>query len=271
MELPLSTGSNRFSIYQKLVPGARSQSLNRRPSTATNLGSNAPSRSQTPLPRTYETHNTPSQKQQGYSASSQGPPASPSMTRRVSYATAPAPPQAGYTPLIESVDHAVKNAGLQPMQLPESMTTDDFTRAVAVATVSALRHQQAQPHSPVRVRASGVTVGGESEGGHGGHDAPSWSRTTSASVLLACTALYAAIAGNSLRFLCYAIANSIFRNPCRRGRCHFGGLGHRREIPWYHSLCSSAEHDRVYECYIICTQRQYCPEVWLLFNFQLHV
>ncbi|KDQ25351.1 hypothetical protein PLEOSDRAFT_40690 [Pleurotus ostreatus PC15] len=30
--------------------------------------------------------------------------------------------------------------------------------------------------------------------GHGGHDAPAWSRTTSASVLLACTALYAIIA-----------------------------------------------------------------------------
>jgi len=31
-------------------------------------------------------------------------------------------------------------------------------------------------------------------GGQGGHDAPSWSRTTSASVLLGCTALYAVIA-----------------------------------------------------------------------------
>ncbi|KXN88148.1 Low affinity vacuolar monovalent cation/H(+) antiporter [Leucoagaricus sp. SymC.cos] len=32
------------------------------------------------------------------------------------------------------------------------------------------------------------------QGGHGGHDAPSWSRTMSASVLLGCTALYAIIA-----------------------------------------------------------------------------
>jgi Ca2+:H+ antiporter len=203
----MSTGPNRFSLYQRLVPGARSQSLNRKPSTATNLGSNAPSRSQTPLPRNYEPHSTPSQKQQVYSATNQGPPASPTMTRRVSYATAPAPSQTGYTPLIESVDHAVKNAGLQPMQLPESMTTDDFTRAVAVATVSALRHQQTQPHSPVRARASGVTVGGELEGGHGGHDAPSWSRTTSASVLLACTALYAAIAGKLFRIAFSALAH----------------------------------------------------------------
>jgi len=78
------------------------------------------------------------------------------------------------------------------------MTTDDFTRAVAVATVSALRHQQQNhSHSPGRVRStvveheSAVASGGQ---GHGGHDAPSWSRTTSASVLLGCTALYAVIA-----------------------------------------------------------------------------
>ena len=71
------------------------------------------------------------------------------------------------------------------------MTTDDFTRAVAVATVSALRHQQTHAHSPARVRTSG-----EHEA-PGGHDAPSWSRTTSASVLLACTFLYALIAGKA--------------------------------------------------------------------------
>lgn len=83
------------------------------------------------------------------------------------------------------------------MQLPENLTTDDFTRAVAVATVSALRHQQAYSQSPARARGSALGANDVQEdvGGHGGHDAPSWSRTTSASVLLACTALYAAIAG----------------------------------------------------------------------------
>ena len=70
------------------------------------------------------------------------------------------------------------------------MTTDDFTRAVAVATVSALRHQQAHVNSAVKSR------GGEEGGGEHGHDGPSWSRTTSASVLLVCTALYALIAGS---------------------------------------------------------------------------
>ena len=107
--------------------------------------------------------------------------------RKVSY-SAPQPPN--FLPVLESVNHAVKNTDLQQMQLPQSMTTDDFTRAVAVATVSALRHQQTHAHSPARVRTSG----GEHEA-PGGHDAPSWSRTTSASVLLACTFLYALIAG----------------------------------------------------------------------------
>lgn len=93
---------------------------------------------------------------------------------------------------MESVDLAIKNT-----QLPESMTKDDFTRAVAVATVSALRHQQSQSVSPGRFRAS---VAGDTDagvGGHGAHEAPEWSRMTSAAVLLACTALYAVIAGMS--------------------------------------------------------------------------
>jgi len=98
---------------------------------------------------------------------------------------------AAYAPILETVDHAIQNTGLQPMQLPENMTRDDFTRAVAVATVSALRHQEAHPITPSRVRTSAT---GEAEETGGGHDAPSWSRTVSASVLLACTALYAIIA-----------------------------------------------------------------------------
>lgn len=91
---------------------------------------------------------------------------------------------------MESVDLAIKNT-----QLPESLTKDDFTRAVAVATVSALRHQQGQSISPARVRSS---VAGDIDAGvasHATHEAPEWSRATSAAVLLACTALYAIIAG----------------------------------------------------------------------------
>ncbi|KAF7346072.1 hypothetical protein MSAN_01833300 [Mycena sanguinolenta] len=115
-------------------------------------------------------------------------------------------PPRGFSPVLESVDAAVKqgvSAGILPPQPnSENMSTDDFTRAVAVATVSALRHQQQHgpPVSPARGAMQRTSGPAESEmaagagGGHGGHEAPSWSRTTSASVLLLCTALYAAIA-----------------------------------------------------------------------------
>ena len=123
--------------------------------------------------------------------------------RRISYAQPPSvnlppPPLApGIAPLLETVDHAMQHTGLQPTALPENMTREDFTRAVAVATVSALRHQEAQA-TPGRYRASGGhEVDDGAAGGHGGHEAPSWSRFVSASVLLGCTALYAVIAGTS--------------------------------------------------------------------------
>ncbi|KAI9512430.1 hypothetical protein F5148DRAFT_902069 [Russula earlei] len=108
--------------------------------------------------------------------------------QRSSFSIPPASPTPGsLVPILESVDHALKDTGLSPAQVPP----DDFTRAVAVATVSALRHQQVQAR-----RARSVQLGGDEEdpAGHGGHEAPSWSRAVSASVLLACTALYALIA-----------------------------------------------------------------------------
>lgn len=116
-------------------------------------------------------------------------PVSPAL-RRVSYANPP--PTQHLTPLMESVDLAVKNT-----QLPENLTKDDFTRAVAIATVSALIHQQGQAITSARLRTSVV---GDTDAGASGHDAyeaPEWCRTTSAAVLLACTVLYAIIAGTS--------------------------------------------------------------------------
>ncbi|KAF9013380.1 hypothetical protein BDQ17DRAFT_1419537 [Cyathus striatus] len=179
------TKEHRFSLYPRSGPStaARPASLQRKRSNAYDHASAASSRTHTPAPTR---DSGASQGPLSAGSSSRAPQSlSPVFPRRVSYATGTA-----YAPVMESVDHAVKNtAGLQNLQLPEPLTTDDFTRAVAVATVSALRHQQT--HSG-RARTSAAV---ESEGqGHGGHDAPSWSRTTSASVLLACTALYAVIA-----------------------------------------------------------------------------
>ncbi|KAI6039684.1 hypothetical protein EDC04DRAFT_2895020 [Pisolithus marmoratus] len=145
--------------------------------------------SQTPVPRPAEPGTQQQQQHPQYQQQPSSPqrPVSPSL-RRVQ------PAIQNITPIIESVDLAIKNSQLHPSQLPENLTHDDFTRAVTVATVSALRHQQAaQAQSPARVKlAGGHDVEGVS--GHAGHEAPEWSRSTSAAVLLACTALYAVIA-----------------------------------------------------------------------------
>ncbi|KAG9079912.1 hypothetical protein FRC06_007328, partial [Ceratobasidium sp. 370] len=176
-ELPVNAGSLRIgsSTAKQLLP-THQRTLNQKTSVATLTGILSG----------------------GTANTSGGPSGSPTQARRISYAppalqfqtgAAPgtqnlAPQQLGaMTPVFESVQQAVKNnQSLQPTQF----STDDFTRAVAVATVSALRHQQGQ-------RKAGATEH-EDSGGHGGHDAPSWSRGVSASVLLGCTALYAIIA-----------------------------------------------------------------------------
>ncbi|KAG6333786.1 hypothetical protein ID866_5297 [Astraeus odoratus] len=187
LELP---NPNRLSTY--LRGSHTSQSVSQEPrhkrSNMTCAESEAESGTQNP-PRSAE----PTAQFQQLQPSSPRPPLSPTSpsVRRVSYA--PQPATQNFTPIIESVDLALKSSQLHPMQLPDNLTTDDFTRAVAVATVSALRHQQAvRAQSPAKARFTGHELDGGA--GHGGHEAPEWSRTTSAAVLLACTALYAVIA-----------------------------------------------------------------------------
>lgn len=196
MDFPSQSGQNRLSVYHRLLPGIHGQSTQRfshslqhKPSIVTTVDSVPESRSLTP---THSSFIAPQNQSQSATSSTQLP--ASSSGRRISYANPPVIQTQGLTPLMETVDHAIKDTGLQPTSLPANMTTDDFTRAVAVATVSALRHQQHHSRSPARVRISATELEAAA-GGHGGHDAPSWSRTTSASVLLACTALYAIIAG----------------------------------------------------------------------------
>jgi Ca2+:H+ antiporter len=110
---------------------------------------------------------------------------------------------AGYTPFLEGVSNDMKQNHLAPMRLPSALTTEDFTRAVAVATVSALRHQgsiigsHGSHHGSVRKDRAPLQVvkEEEEEEEHGGHEAPNWTRGLSAGVLLSCTLLYAFIAG----------------------------------------------------------------------------
>jgi Ca2+:H+ antiporter len=106
------------------------------------------------------------------------------------------------------------NNELSDLQLPphiegEAFTTEEFTRAVAVATVNALKsHENAVAREWRQAKAAALpqidgiappatAVTGEHDGGggHGGHEGPSWSRTVSTCVLLGCTVLYAIIAG----------------------------------------------------------------------------
>ncbi|GAA5929848.1 hypothetical protein JCM3775_006570 [Rhodotorula graminis] len=92
-----------------------------------------------------------------------------------------------------------------PLQLPDGLTPDELNRAfqVVASAASALHPQATAPHlrrsvSHARDQSGLHAHAGQGkddeEAGHGGHDAPNWSRAKSATVLLACTVLYAVIA-----------------------------------------------------------------------------
>lgn len=195
LELP-TTHPSRLSLYQHTRPHSNATTT----TTAQSPPFQIPPTIREPRPRPEESRErtrpeddsrfqTPAPRLAAAKANTASP-ISPSLARRVSYAPHPTPQsaqsQAQYTPLLESVDHAIKSTGALP--LPSTMSTDDFTRAVAVATVSALRHQHAH------TRAARASVVEEEHGSAHGHEAPEWSRVTSAAVLLSCTALYALIA-----------------------------------------------------------------------------
>lgn len=134
--------------------------------------------------------------------------------------------------------HSHQTFAPPPLQLPDTLSAEDYERAATAAVATVAADQQAMPNNvnqgSIRFaddtagranrRASGqihdhgsrqgsqaqsLTVGhpGHNEtqysaipqneatsGGHGGHDAPSWTRGTSMFVLLSCTVLYAIIA-----------------------------------------------------------------------------
>ncbi|PVF94628.1 hypothetical protein CPB86DRAFT_788856 [Serendipita vermifera] len=234
--LDLPVGAGRMSLYHRLIrmpsglPTHRnSESVPRRPDlrrresagTATTTGGSirgVPATGGLPYSSSFNqgpidgrAQAAAREHQEGHPTHITLPPPSPTLTRKVGGAL-----PSGYTPLVEHVNQATR-AAVDPMVLPPptlavdssapgqtrlNMTTEDFTRAVAVAAVSALR-EGADVVGGARLRASGATsgvydshhvAGGGGHGGHGGHDAPSWSRFTSASVLLSCTLLYAIIA-----------------------------------------------------------------------------
>lgn len=107
-------------------------------------------------------------------------------------------PQSAHRP-----EHAQQH--FETVQLPHGLTADEFSRAfeIVASAAPALRpHAGGAPlhRASSHVREVSAPQHGKEEeaGGHGGHDAPNWSRTKSATVLLACTVLYAIIAGASV-------------------------------------------------------------------------
>lgn len=181
---------------------------------------------------------------------------------------------AGYSPLVDTVDRDVKSH-VSPMRLPSSLTPEDFTRAVAVATVTALRHQGSfiGGHHPAGHKSrpvSGVETGaGDEDEGHGGHEAPSWNRTVSSGVLLGCTLLYAIIAGKHSRgrdSWLSGVAERLTdcrtrRDPRRcRGR-RDAGIRDRRKVPRPDALRTRAQYHGIHERHVVRHDRQHRAEV----------
>lgn len=92
-----------------------------------------------------------------------------------------------------------------PMQLPNGLSHEELQRAIAVVASATIPQQVGPPPLQRQQTHTREQSGGaapplreaekdEHAEGHGGHDAPNWSRAKSATVLLACTVLYAIIA-----------------------------------------------------------------------------
>lgn len=178
----------RASMYQRLTPQAIMQQILPTARTAEQSKREASQASgETARPQSPGFRSLPATARPGENL--------PGHTRKDSLASrrSSATPQNG-TPMMSAGNGGTKEGNLSPMKLPNNLTPEDFTRAVAAATVNALRQ-----HAHAAHRKAGPVVHGEQavpeDEEHGGHEGPSWSRAVSAGVLLSCTVLYAAIAG----------------------------------------------------------------------------
>jgi Ca2+:H+ antiporter len=107
----------------------------------------------------------------------------------------------------------------QPQGLPRSFSAGNNLSLGHMSTPTpTLRRQASHMHN--REISKGETAEDSGGGGHGGHDAPNWSRFKSYSVLFGCTVLYAIIAGMPASDACpcaqILILSPSLRNP---GRC----------------------------------------------------
>lgn len=99
---------------------------------------------------------------------------------------------------MQTSSNNIQMRGSQPtlVQVPSSLAGEDFSRAIVAENPTQNRPPsvaQSVPEGSLGGAPPSTTQTGHDDG-HGGHEAPEWSRTTSSTVLLTCTLLYAAIA-----------------------------------------------------------------------------
>lgn len=190
--------AHRASVYNRLTPATIAQTAKDLLPThhhQPQLSSSSTARPQSPAPPGFGRRG---------SANSVVAPLTSSVHSVSSASGHTAPPAGSLTPFVESIVRKdVKD--MPPLDLNDP-NNDYFAKAVTAATVTALRHQHvlnSTAAAKVRQAAPQVAPTGhagvhhEGDGHGGGHEGPSWDRKTSASVLLACTFLYAIIAGSS--------------------------------------------------------------------------
>ncbi|GAA6037558.1 hypothetical protein JCM8097_006112 [Rhodosporidiobolus ruineniae] len=101
-------------------------------------------------------------------------------------------PLTPHPPPLPSAPASHKHDSILPLDLPHGYSADEFNRVLAAAGGAVPR---ATSHArEVSVQQQQQQAAHKEEEGHGGHDAPNWSRAKSATVLMACTVLYAIIA-----------------------------------------------------------------------------
>lgn len=204
--------AHRATMYQRLTPQAVMQQL--LPTSA---------RTQDPVPASapainrrattaWESQQNKSALRPSHQPSRVGPGGDPSQAnqRRNASLISSSRTPINRTPRMPTQTSQDKLNDLSDLQLPvpgQAFNTEEFTRAVAVATVNALKnHENAIAREWKQARApqallDGIPVQPAATGTdeqHGGHEGPSWSRTVSSCVLLGCTLLYAIIAGELL-------------------------------------------------------------------------
>ncbi|KAN0064422.1 hypothetical protein ACQY0O_002795 [Thecaphora frezii] len=178
--------AQRASIYKRLVPPSVMQQL--LPTANTHQHPQ-----QSPRPHSQVSATASNHDQQSVHATIKGN--TPQQQR-----------EAGHTKSATSRTASESHEADPSLRLQGQFSPEDYERAMALTATAfqtalqqdreqraAAAARQSYPQGESR-QVAAATEAAEDDGGHGGHDAPSWSRAVSVSVLLGCTVLYAIIA-----------------------------------------------------------------------------